>query len=201
MRGKAVQLAQVHPAWVRITPRMCGEKPSSFFMSMRSAGSPPRMRGKGHRMPINVNQVRITPACAGKRVLLPVSEPQRAGSPPHVRGKDSWLDKLMILARITPACAGKSGWPSQSPPPHQDHPRMCGEKPNEITRWINRLCQRITPACAGKRRSGSCCYWHLIKGSPPHVRGKVRFWHVYYPARYRDHPRMCGEKKSFANST
>ena len=53
-----------------ITPRMCGEKPSSFFMSMRSAGSPPRMRGKGHRMPINVNQVRITPACAGKRVCF-----------------------------------------------------------------------------------------------------------------------------------
>ena len=27
-------------------PRVCGEKPRIFFMSIRSAGSPPRMRGK-----------------------------------------------------------------------------------------------------------------------------------------------------------
>ena len=47
-------------------PRMCGEKRQDRLDYYVPQGSPPRMRGKGHRMPINVNQVRITPAYAGK---------------------------------------------------------------------------------------------------------------------------------------
>ena len=169
VRGKAQQLLHVH-AVGGITPAYAGK---------RSQNADQRESGQDH------------PRMCGEKGLLPVSEPQRAGSPPHVRGKDSWLDKLMILARITPACAGKSGWPSQSPPPHQDHPRMCGEKPNSTRGYpfvsgspphvrgkgalvvADRLLIRITPACAGKRQA-------LAKAL----------------SRSRDHPRMCGEKES-----
>ena len=109
-------------------PRVCGEKPRIFFMSIRSAGSPPRMRGKGQPLYIVVSESGITPACAGKslvrelllivsrdhprvcgekaRTLIVQDEPQ--GSPPRMRGKV--VHKALILLRrgITPACAGKS---------------------------------------------------------------------------------------------
>ena len=70
--------------------------------------------------------------------------------------------------RITPACAGKSAGLAPLLPLAGDHPRVCGEKVDEITRFhivqgspprvrgkaiasIQILdCQRITPACAGK---------------------------------------------------
>ena len=173
VRGKAQQLLHVH-AVGGITPAYAGK---------RSQNADQRESGQDH------------PRMCGEKGLLPVSEPQRAGSPPHVRGKDSWLDKLMILARITPACAGKSGWPSQSPPPHQDHPRMCGEKPNSTRGYpfvsgspphvrgkgalvvADRLLIRITPACAGK--------------SSVRQRVLLSLW---------DHPRMCGEKTGFGKS-
>ncbi len=76
-------------------------------MSIRSAGSPPRMRGKGQPLYIVVSESGITPACAGKslvRELLLIvsrdhprvcgekeagalSEVYETGSPPRVRGK------------------------------------------------------------------------------------------------------------------
>ena len=126
MRGKAVAIfRQLHhgritPAYAgkrdsipqqsslrRDHPRVCGEKPRIFFMSIRSAGSPPRMRGKGQPLYIVVSESGITPACAGKslvRELLLIvsrdhprvcgekeagalSEVYETGSPPRVRGK------------------------------------------------------------------------------------------------------------------
>ena len=171
-----------------ITPRMCGEKPSSFFMSMRSAGSPPRMRGKGHRMPINVNQVRITPACAGKRLLAgqaydPGKDHPRmcgekpnstrgypfvSGSPPHVRGKGERKTGKTRRVGITPACAGKRMHQWCRKIANWDHPRMCGEKPLGL-------------APAG---------WP--SGSPPHVRGKVDEEHIA-EGRIRITPAYAGK--------
>ena len=126
MRGKAVAIfRQLHhgritPAYAgkrdsipqqsslrRDHPRVCGEKPRIFFMSIRSAGSPPRMRGKGQPLYIVVSESGITPACAGKslvrELLLIVSRDHprvcgekcagivalliKVGSPPRVRGK------------------------------------------------------------------------------------------------------------------
>ena len=76
-------------------------------MSIRSAGSPPRMRGKGQPLYIVVSESGITPACAGKSVAITcrawyprdhprvcgekeagaLSEVYETGSPPRVRGK------------------------------------------------------------------------------------------------------------------
>ena len=53
-----------------------------------------------------------------------------------------------------------------------DHPRMCGEK------------------LYAERGSS------MPRGSPPHVRGKVAIWYVFFIVG-QDHPRMCGEKLKF----
>ena len=129
-------------------PRVCGEKPRIFFMSIRSAGSPPRMRGKGQPLYIVVSESGITPACAGKslvrELLLIVSRdhprvcgekmvsmiPHRRsrGSPPRVRGKVQPLGERGSQAGITPACAGKRRSIGRLSQPTRDHPRVCGEK-------------------------------------------------------------------------
>ena len=112
-------------------------------------------------------------------------------SPPRVRGK---VCHTMAEAKglgITPAYAGKSPPAKRRNPAIWDHPRVCGEK------WQNRVNQL------------------LVRGSPPRMRGKGRRNHpvifvdgitpayagkslcqLSYARAYRDHPRVCGEKKS-----
>ena len=115
------------------------------------------------------------------------------GSPPHVRGKAIHGLALGVHAGITPACAGKSAKRLCGGCQLWDHPRVCGEK-------------KIM-----------ACYKPLIRGSPPHVRGKARRVCVdtagsrITPAhagkssqneicwrRPWDHPHMCGEKGVYA---
>ncbi len=111
------------------------------------------------------------------------------GSPPRVRGKGSKRPNNTLRPGITPACAGKSMYHTISSGCYRDHPRVCGEKGKAL---VNRS-------------------WNL--GSPPRVRGKVRFWpklqkyggitpacagkseadHIGRGIR-QDHPRVCGEK-------
>ena len=158
-------------------PRVCGEKFLEVVQPLAAWGSPPRMRGKGHRMPININQVRITPACAGKSLSIErlrdvtedhprmcgekscerIREGQSGGSPPHVRGKVKESKTGKTRRRITPACAGKSWISCDINRQILDHPRMCGEKRTSLL-----------------FSAGGC-------GSPPHVRGKV-------PAQLLDKP-------------
>ena len=95
----------------------------------------------------------------------------------------------MSHCRITPACAGKSLTSYVPDGEWKDHPRMRGEKPSSALSHL------------------------LVKGSPPHARGKVRRAGVdgrrmgITPAcagkrrmeaisclSKKDHPRMRGEK-------
>ena len=172
-------------------------------------GSPPRVRGKAGDYTPSLLHHRITPACAGKSIVLflddlvqqdhprvcgekrrsaPSGRP-RWGSPPRVRGKACPFGLALALSRITPACAGKSGVASKICDKREDHPRVCGEK-------------------------GAGVYGYArFQGSPPRVRGKEKDWRGngghfgITPAcagkrprsskqcfRYRDHPRVCGEK-------
>ena len=115
------------------------------------------------------------------------------GSPPRMRGKGIADDEARAAVGITPACAGKSEKKVPFLPPHQDHPRVCGEKARSICRPLCKMGSpprmrgkvsvhsafspfvRITPACAGKSRRLSHC--------------RSQFW---------DHPRVCGEKLSLS---
>ena len=133
-----------------------------------TTGSPPRVRGKAFGGSGIYAQCGITPACAGKSLfdvlhtnqcqdhprvcgekLAMLDEIYHAmGSPPRVRGKVLPLLVLLPVVGITPACAGKrfacALWPCIA----WDHPRVCGEKRLEIISM------------------------HLVRGSPPRVRGK-----------------------------
>ena len=190
-------------------PRMCGEKFAHVVDSIRPAGSPPHVRGKGPALVLAIVEFGITPACAGKRKNLDVRTGRKkdhprmcgekilhnlfvigsGGSPPHVRGKGSRPTMSSRPVWITPACAGKRVFlvSAISVPP--DHPRMCGEKLYFL--------------------SGN----GITLGSPPHVRGKeaASFWTstslgitpacagkraraVQRIPDAQDHPRMCGEK-------
>ena len=159
-------------------PRVCGEKTRIRSTTRSTAGSPPRVRGKGTPTDQMTLQTRITPACAGKsgkggarrkagrdhpRVCgekasaTPLKSSPR-GSPPRVRGKAPGNKCNVAISGITPACAGKSCHIDAAYGGEEDHPRVCGEKPY--------LTYNIVTG----------------GGSPPRVRGKV----VYTP------PSACG---------
>ena len=169
------------------------------------------MRGKVPQNGQKVKNNGITPACAGKRaedveankiakdhprvcgekILDKYGRLSVEGSPPRVRGKVFPIVIIVIADRITPACAGKSCQNQSKVCTIWDHPRVCGEKSilaSVITRTLgspprvrgkvlisgrSNDCTGITPACAGK----SCILHGCL-------------------AMIRDHPRVCGEKKT-----
>ena len=197
-------------------PRTCGEKGLSTFWSRNHSGSPPHMRGKDYRSNVRSIAPRITPAHAGKRPRSPVRaslardhprtcgekdhrpiRPLRtAGSPPHMRGKVRVRLRSSLLFGITPAHAGKRVMVCYVCAVIEDHPRTCGEK-------------RKTEVHSAQS-----------KGSPPHMRGKVRtgrsnrankritpahagkrFWFCCELSDDGDHPRTCGEKLMFCQKS
>ena len=151
-------------------PRMGGEKKSSRCCTSIGLGSPPRRRGKAIWGPSSLWRVRITPAWAGKSApaghtaAIEQDHPRAGreknkelegvwlpmGSPPRRRGKERSTALVGTPTRITPALAGKS----LSRPPaggrERDHPRVGGEKAENL---LPEIC---------------------LPGSPPRGRGKAR---------------------------
>ena len=104
--GKSVSIIST-AAGIRDHPRLCGEKVEDVLAEYDDEGSPPPMRGKGHKSRIDIVSVGITPAYAGKSIrqlrLSVVREdhprlcgeksrilsgfPAVEGSPPPMRGK------------------------------------------------------------------------------------------------------------------
>ena len=168
------------------------------------------MRGKGSRTFIEPSLFRITPAHAGKsrnhggtrsgcgdhpracgeKLAEAMQARNIRGSPPRMRGKVHGLAIGAVGVGITPAHAGKSSWYKVESYDLQDHPRACGEKPPLL------------------------CFFSLVLGSPPRMRGKEFFvqdcllsdgitpahagkrkaHHRRRRVRW-DHPRACGEKE------
>ena len=128
-------------------PRGCGENYPHCVLVSNMFGSPPRMRGKHHRVAVGRSPQRITPADAGKTDLCVnfgktekdhprgCGENLRArgscshqeGSPPRMRGKLKNLLDAFEGDGITPADAGKTGVVLIFVRVLQDHPRGCGE--------------------------------------------------------------------------
>ena len=195
-------------------PRVCGEKAVEMHRAVFMQGSPPRVRGEGCHQPAGRTGRGITPACAGRRSKRNTAKLARQdhprvcgeksrraggadecrGSPPRVRGEAKSTCRDARGIRITPACAGRSASSFSTSSPQGDHPRVCGEKVTVKFLWTmgrgspprvrgedsKRLPRvqptGITPACAGRsagngRRSGE----------------------------EQDHPRVCGEKRSYRN--
>ena len=127
-------------------PRVCGANRMCCSLSMRRAGSSPRVRGELPVGPLGLGWDRIIPACAGRTPSRRSNEPDRPdhprvcganymianfkdgghGSSPRVRGERRRHRHHGGGERIIPACAGRtptSSAPSTHPP---DHPRVCG---------------------------------------------------------------------------
>ena len=172
-----------------ITPAYAGKSCAEQARRFHLRDHPPRMRGKGASGIVCDFVHGITPTCAGKSPAIMVCSLEYWGSPPRVRGKAYSKVKPDEYMGITPAYAGKSAGLSTFWSRNQDHPRVCGEKPQKgLQRPITlgspprmrgkengavyyNVDWRITPACAGKR--------------PPAFQHLELDW---------DHPRVCGEK-------
>ena len=201
----------LRPWFFFVSPAYAGKSRTRRCWTKTTAGSPPRMRGKGFGVVRRNGRPRITPAYAGKR-QRPRRFPQgdrdhprvcgeksirilrmweRTGSPPRMRGKERPAVDINIVVRITPAYAGKSFFFSCSRRPCWDHPRVCGEKLTAARTTVENI------------------------GSPPRMRGKAlstpkkntvsRITPAYAGKSKRsgalsrgqkDHPRVCGEKSS-----
>ena len=181
-------------------------------MSIRSAGSPPRMRGKGQPLYIVVSESGITPACAGKslvrELLLIVSRDHprvcgeksftrlsycsAGGSPPRVRGKVPVCCPEHRKVRITPAYAGKRDLVISESGDIEDHPRVCGEKQSRQRCRMSRT--GSPPRMRGKDGVNDSA--QAVTGITPACAGKSS---AARRARQpsRDHPRVCGEKTEY----
>ena len=106
------------------------------------------MRGKVLLAEVFPFRSRITPAHAGKRIPLFAGFCVFEDHPRTCGEKYKRAIALTPDGRITPAHAGKSTSYIASRSEGEDHPRTCGEKPS-VTIVLT-----------------------LIKGSPPHMRGK-----------------------------
>ena len=108
-----------------------------------------------------------------------------------MRGKGPCQALWQHVDGITPAYAGKRLRKDRRLTVHQDHPRLCGEKPT------------------------FCIFVKISRGSPPPMRGKAvqlpvvisttRITPAYagksidiskWNGNIEDHPRLCGEKNS-----
>ena len=136
-------------------PRACGEKSFRGLLMGGIAGSPPRMRGKVASSIPAFAQSGITPAHAGKRrprhgaaargrdhpracgekMSVMMTSSPKSGSPPRMRGKDLNDSLSMTSNGITPAHAGKRAGDGADGACSWDHPRACGEKTQEVTKY------------------------------------------------------------------
>ena len=99
------------PRRCRDHPRVCGEKVSQRPFRAVSAGSPPRMRGKGVHGVLQELCCGITPAYAGKSLFSGLYI-RINGDHPRVCG-EKLLDRYWIGTGLSDT---------------KDHPRVCGEK-------------------------------------------------------------------------
>ena len=128
-------------------PRACGENSASFSLSLVSAGSSPRVRGKPSCTASTRTRSRLIPARAGKTGRHAANSETTAahpracgenavnrhlisfsvGSSPRVRGKRTVLFLQLFSGRLIPARAGKTSSMHCSAYSGTAHPRACGE--------------------------------------------------------------------------
>ena len=107
-----------------------------------------------------------------------------------MRGKVYDSERKASVARITPAYAGKSVKICSRRPALRDHPRLCGEKANLLGVTTDYL--GSPPPMRGKDKITLSVF--IFKRITPAYAGKS-FATIRSEAPFRDHPRLCGEKR------
>ncbi len=109
-----------------------------------------------------------------------------------MRGKGLFMSYEERIEGITPAYAGKRQATERCSIAGQDHPRLCGEKLKD--RLVTAASKGSPPPMRGK----ACCVMPAFSRSriTPAYAGKSA---QIEQAKFvlQDHPRLCGEKKSF----
>ena len=107
-----------------------------------------------------------------------------------MRGKGFGVVRRNGRPRITPAYAGKSQFDEITIHTHWDHPRVCGEKPT------NRKGRKNELGSPPRMRGKDCRQWRKQgeAGITPAYAGK-RLPSPHPRCPWRDHPRVCGEKR------
>ena len=114
------------------------------------------------------------PRLCGEKAASVSPSSTSVGSPPPMRGKGEYTEEATKQSGITPAYAGKRNMNVTPYSLPWDHPRLCGEKPQ------NR--QIFSPSL----------------GSPPPMRGKVRNA-VYGVFVFRITPAYAGKRRNREN--
>ena len=172
----------------RIIPAHAGNSPRRRYGVGSWSESSPRMRGTPWYTAPGGRRVRIHPRACGELQCLVVDVENADGSSPRMRGTLLSAHGRERRVRIIPAHAGNS-WRRAVREAHPaDHPRACGELPNEpsshvhergssprmrgtlVARHEHLAVIRIIPAHAGNSATGGAC-----RPLAP------------------DHPRACGE--------
>ena len=128
------------------------------------------------------------PRVCGEHVVGERKGSVQTGSSPRMRGTPFPTSKPCVTMGIIPAYAGNTSMPSETPPAHRDHPRVCGEH-----RHIESFAREL-PGSSPRMR-----------GTPQYLFAKVDDFGIIpayagntsRPGEYRDcrrdHPRVCGE--------
>ena len=189
-------------------PRVCGEHPHRLTQRKCSRGSSPRMRGAPAGAEGEGEREGIIPAYAGsttsgptsrgrprdhprvcgehQRILLIVGSVQ--GSSPRMRGAHGVARRGDPARGIIPAYAGSTARASAARRAERDHPRVCGEHPQQVTDLSRHL--GSSPRMRGARlgHAGAVADAGII----PAYAGSTS-WSWRPRRRCWDHPRVCGE--------
>ena len=154
--------------WVRITPAYAGKRP---------------------HIPSTDTVHRDHPRVCGEKHFVKIALACKMGSPPRMRGKGEQGERLKTATGITPAYAGKSTGDTGQRTGRWDHPRVCGEKGQ--TDLLDEQIEGSPPRMRGKVLSMKTST--PTGGITPAYAGK-RMLCLHWRRRYKDHPRVCGEK-------
>ena len=202
------------PSWDH--PRVCGEHFNFYHQNSNHQGSSPRMRGALGYGALSVHRDGIIPAYAGStstpRALSLGSRdhprvcgehwgttrrvfPPR-GSSPRMRGARArdWCHQL--VRGIIPAYAGSTLRIAILCHQYRDHPRVCGEHPTH--RYTVSPISGSSPRMRGARHALHVGLERI--GIIPAYAGSTQYSQMTNQY-WEDHPRVCGEHLTFAEST
>ena len=112
-----------------------------------------------------------------------------------MRGKEAERSRKAAENGITPAYAGKSLVRIEFAMCFRDHPRLCGEKENAPNDEVKAA--GSPPPMRGKGQNQMQKQPHC--GITPAYAGKSLSFFSFL-SFFKDHPRLCGEKKSLRQS-